>query len=425
MVHLNEKYSAYNYIHTLCGIKTEKMKNLFLILNLIFLTLNLFGQFQYCNSSVSKDLHDLCFIDQNIGIAVGDSGTIVRSIDGGINWDLIMGNDTVNFKKVKFFDVQNGIAIGSDIYMTNDAGLSWSKTPHGNEYYYDIEILNQTTCIISGGPVALIKSSNTGMSFIDLVVPQNGHFGLLSFVNENIGYACNKGGGGSSPTLKTTNGGINWTMIQSGGNVNSVMEAMSFVSEAIGFKGGWYNASLQKTSDSAINWSNINYEDSLTYGEIYDFHIKQSQPNSYYACGWYGQIFKSTDGGSNWIELNSGLSNTTTLYGIFFINDTIGWAVGQNGTIIRTSNGGETVGLFDIEENLKLSLFPNPTRDLVHIAKQEAFEIREIRLYDLNGQELMSENNKETINLRPFPDGIYIIEIKTDKGISRRKIVKK
>ncbi|MEZ4824997.1 MAG: hypothetical protein R3C61_01700 [Bacteroidia bacterium] len=72
----------------------------------------MFGQFEICNSSTNKDLYDVWFIDQNTGIAVGDSGTIVRSIDGGINWTLIMSDHSVSFRKVKFFDSQNGIAIG-------------------------------------------------------------------------------------------------------------------------------------------------------------------------------------------------------------------------------------------------------------------------------------------------------------------------
>lgn len=387
------------------------------------------AQFQECNSPTTKVLHDVNFINENIGVAVGDSGTIIRTIDGGLNWNIVMVNDSVSFKKVKFFNSLNGISIGSDIYITENGGTSWTKSDNSNYEFYDVEILNDSTCLVSGIPNRIIKSTNYGYDW-EIIVSDTSDYKIrfLSFLNEEIGYASHWVGSVIESTLKTQDGGETWIEIEdeSGGHI-TLIEDISFISDDIGFRGGWYSPHLMITQNSSEYWEDVNLPDSTTISGfgIYDFHIENSLPNAFYACGWYGDIFKSTDGGNNWIELNSGLSNTTTLYGIFFINDTIGWAVGQNGTIVRTSNGGVAVGLLDVEENLKLCLFPNPTRDIVHIGKQEAFKIEEVRLYDLNGRKLMSENNKETINLCPFSDGIYIIEIKTDIGISRRKILKK
>ena len=400
------------------------MKSTFLILSLLLASQTLLGQFQICNSPTNKDLHDVWFIDQNIGIAVGDSGTIVRSVDGGVSWDLAMSIDTISFKKVKFFDELNGIAIGSDIYITTNAGLNWSQIPHSNSSFYDVEILSQTTCIISGYPIALVKSIDAGASFFDMVSHQDSHIGLLSFVDENIGFSCNNGAGGPSPTLKTINGGISWDTIPSGPDVNTVMEAMCFISETIGFKGGWYNPHLQKTIDSANEWNDVAYNDSLISSQLYDFHIEQNQPDAYYACGWYGQVLKSTDGGNNWFVLASGLSNTTSLNGIFFVNDSIGWAVGNHGTIIRTTNGGTAVGLLDTEKELELSLFPNPTRGLLYVNNPKRFKILQYEIYSMSGKKLMSEDYYDVINLSQLSVGMYIVEIETNEGDFSIKIIK-
>ncbi len=399
------------------------MKKICKVLFLVLMSQNLVGQFQICNSSVSKDLHDVWFIDQNIGIAVGDSGTIVRSIDGGLNWTLVMSIDSISLKKVKFFDSQNGIAIGTNIYRTHDAGLSWSNIPHTNDMFYDIEILNSTSCLISGWPTALIKSIDTGSSFFNLVSRQNQHIALLSFIDENIGFACKIWDGGPNPTLKTTNGGLNWDTLPHL-NHNTVMETMSFISESVGFKGGWYNGNLQKTTDSADSWSSVTFVDSLTDGQIFDFHIEQNMPNSYYACGWYGQLFKSTDGGDNWFTLNSGLSSNTSLFGIYFISDSVGWAVGANGTIIKTINGGQTVGLTAIEKVPNFTLFPNPTKDWLNIDAPSSYEIKQIEIYNLSGQKLPIKSHANQLDLTPFPNGLYMIAIETNKGRYSGKILK-
>lgn len=49
-------------------------------------------------------------------------------------------------------------------------------------------------------------------------------------------------------------------------------------------------------------------------------------------------IFKTTDGGTNWVEQESGTNKT--LYSVFFINANTGFAVGLDGIILKTTNGG-------------------------------------------------------------------------------------
>ncbi len=52
-----------------------------------------------------------------------------------------------------------------------------------------------------------------------------------------------------------------------------------------------------------------------------------------------GIILKTTDNGITWIKKNSGI--TEPLHSIFFINENIGWVVGDFNSIIKTTDGGE------------------------------------------------------------------------------------
>lgn len=401
-------------------------KNILLLLYCFLLTLNVFGQFQNCNSPTTNDLYDVNFINENIGVAVGASGTIVRTTDGGDTWSLIMENNEIELKKVKFFNTQNGIAIGSSIYITADAGITWNSVAHTNTVFYDIAILNASTCLLSGFPVSLVKSIDFGQSFTTIIQEQNNSIGLLSFVDENIGYTCNLGAGGSSPTLKTIDGGITWTLLPFDSSVNSVIEAMSFESESTGFKAGWYNSVLKKTLNTGMSWSDVNYETPETYPQLYDLHVNSDFPNAYYACGWYGEIYKSTDGGATWFILSSGVESNTSLYGIYFIDDTKGWAVGYNGLILKTASGG----ILDNEENVevgKINIYPNPAKDILHLDTKNEIGVKQLNIYNTLGQivlEVTNLENNTNIDVANLKSGTYFIKVITDRGTANTKFIK-
>ena len=59
-----------------------------------------------------------------------------------------------------------------------------------------------------------------------------------------------------------------------------------------------------------------------------------------WACGRYGTILHTSDGGTTWRPQSSGTK--FTLSGICFVDTKNGWAVGNKGTIVHTSDGGET-----------------------------------------------------------------------------------
>ncbi len=59
-----------------------------------------------------------------------------------------------------------------------------------------------------------------------------------------------------------------------------------------------------------------------------------------WVAGGNGTILKTTDGGNNWSLQTSGTNNI--LRSIFFLDANNGWACGDGGTIITTSNGGAT-----------------------------------------------------------------------------------
>ncbi|MBT8340466.1 MAG: hypothetical protein HKP58_18680 [Desulfatitalea sp.] len=70
------------------------------------------------------------------------------------------------------------------------------------------------------------------------------------------------------------------------------------------------------------------------------FSVSFPTGNDGWACGRWGTVLHTMDGGKKWEVQNSGTDYT--LSSIFFINPSHGWAVGNAGAIIHTTDGGNT-----------------------------------------------------------------------------------
>jgi hypothetical protein len=81
----------------------------------------------------SEYLLDVCFIDDNVGWAVGGGATILKTVDGGQNWvaqTAPVGVDPY-FKGVCFADSLEGWVVGlsGTVIHTTDSGASWEIQP--------------------------------------------------------------------------------------------------------------------------------------------------------------------------------------------------------------------------------------------------------------------------------------------------------
>lgn len=191
--------------------------------------------------------------------------------------------------------------------------------------------------------------------------------GVCFMKNTNTGYITASGG----RILKTTNGGITWTL-QNSGNVNNLY-AIYFTGMDTGYAVG-DSGTILATKDGGSNWTAIS---SGTTERLNDIHV---MGGTGYAVGDNGVILKvngftvtssnsgtssnlqavrmmntttavvvgggllnsvilaTYNSGNVWVPISSGSVNQ--LNDIYFINDSTGYVVGNNGTILRTTNYG-------------------------------------------------------------------------------------
>lgn len=103
---------------------------------------------------------------------------------------------------------------------------------------------------------------------------------------------------------------------------------------------------------SADNWC---WQNPLPYGENFSCIHFMDELNGL-IVGFNGTIFRTSNGGETWIKTNhlvQGIKIDLPDYGWYyydcwdlrklqFVNDSIGWAVGNNGAILKTTDGGST-----------------------------------------------------------------------------------
>lgn len=106
------------------------------------------------------------------------------------------------------------------------------------------------------------------------------------------------------------------------------------------------------------------------------------------------------------------------------VNDA-GTAAPQEYAIIVTGHT-EVLGTQDIKNSTdNLAIAPSITKDVTNILK--APKKSTFTVYDLSGKKLQNgtiSSDKETVDLSSYTKGIYIIEIKTDKEVISKKVIK-
>ncbi|MBI5471910.1 MAG: hypothetical protein HY961_06150 [Ignavibacteriae bacterium] len=78
-------------------------------------------------------LNCVSFCDANIGTAVRDQGTILRTTNGGAMWTRQSSGTTDRLNGVCFTDANTGTAVGNagTILRTTNAGTSWTRQTSG------------------------------------------------------------------------------------------------------------------------------------------------------------------------------------------------------------------------------------------------------------------------------------------------------
>ena len=318
-----------------------------------------FAQWYQQNSGTTKNLHAVHFVDANNGWAVGDSGTMLTTTDLGNSWTIQPSGTNQTLYDIQFVDDNYGWAVGDNgtIIKTTNVGVSWFQQMGDSTFSLGaVHFINENIGWVIGSSGTILKTTNGGISWINQLAPADYPFKDVHFIDESTGFiaaAYYWGEGCDGLILKTTNGGETWSEqpVQDSTEWNA-WNSISFSDNQNGIlvgtrcetMSGW--GDIFRTTDGGTSWV-LAFEN-----EFYSFFFTStasSDSNYFWVSGFDfyrgNVILFSSDNGLNWAsQIDSGLYYNS-LNDICFINSTTGWAVGDNGFILHTTNSGVPIVL--------------------------------------------------------------------------------
>ncbi len=282
----------------------------------------------------------ITFVSDSIGYVVGYNGRIMKTFDAGDNWVELNSGESRILSSVSFPTRDTGFVCGSFslILKTTDGGENWfSLSDSGTSYYQDIDFVSADTGYVCGmNPGIILKTTTGGINWDTLNSGTSSNIFALYFLNSLNGYAI-----GIDVILKTTDGGGVWTTYSfSPGTITGY--DIYFASNEIGYAVGYANRKILRTTDAGHTWDIINLP--ITFLNHWFYGVKFKDNFNGYVVGNYGGMIKTTDGGNTWLYLEKVIT-FEDIYRIDFPeNATTGYAIGtvlRDRGVLKTTNGGE------------------------------------------------------------------------------------
>jgi photosystem II stability/assembly factor-like uncharacterized protein len=271
-------------------------------------------------------LNAVRFSSANVGIAVGEVGTIQRTTDGGVTWKGVETNFTTNLNAVWMFSDQHAMIIGDGgiIVTTTDGGTTWNTPGSGTtKNLYAVHFIDANTGAIVGDQGVFLRTTNGGNSWSQTTPFTGAQYGV-HFRTTEIGTVV----GTSGYIYKTTNAGQNWTSVRT--TDGKTLYCVQFANADSGIAAG-FNNTVARTTDGGATWKNL----SGVIGNHKSVHFT-SVSNGFIASG--GTILNTTNGGATWTPTY--IPTYTELRSIHFGSALFGIAAGYYGEMYRTTDGG-------------------------------------------------------------------------------------
>jgi photosystem II stability/assembly factor-like uncharacterized protein len=352
-------------------------------------------------SPTTKNLQKLIFVDSLNGWAVGDSGIIVHTSDGGSSWSIQNSGIDLDIRSASFPDTNRGWALawtiappyGTIILKTQDGGLSWkNEFYNGNDVFLNsIYFSDSLNGWIGGNYTGILYTTDGGKGWNQSQIDSFSGFPIYDFVfsNKNNGFASAGRTDIMGVIYKTTDGGKSWK----GKSVSADPIQKLFYKDSIFIVGVGgdleFGAGFISSRDGGANWV---YKTLNFYGAAIGLSFRN--PSEGWASvkgGFFGRFLVTNDTGNTWKEYAP--PDSAFISDVTFTDSSHGYAVGLNGIILKYKSNSTSI--WDkVESPFGYSLnqnYPNPfnpsTTISFSIAKREYVIIK---IYNLLGEELRS-----------------------------------
>ena len=301
----------------------------------------------------------------------GNLTTIYKSVDGGNNWVEKLNTDTVIGEEFTMFDSLEGILLcyAGECLRTMDGGDTWMK--------------------------------ENGLAFSHSGIGTKGDSTVIS---------------GNGAIFLSRNRGLNWTYT---GSIGNYQKRYFFIDTQTIFALSTNNIDqyFSFTLNAGTKWTTRTIPNAPYFNPygIYFLNLNEgylvgtSSDNNF-----NGVIYKTVDTGLTWTIYNTYLPSLFSE--IEFLNDSVAFISGTNGTLIKWNKHSWATEVINIEKEVYINLYPNPSNNIQNIEIiDKKVEPLVIELFDTSGRKIAdvfkgtSKIGKSNIkyNLAHIPKGIY------------------
>lgn len=441
------------YIAMIDGLK------IFLICFIIFLIypFSTYGQWIQQPFPSSEALTKVKFADSNTGWILGEN-YIYKTSDGGNLWipqDSTGGEGTaltvLNANTVFY----SFVTIPDSIYelhprglkRTTNGGITWQIVDTISFLWNDIQFINDQVGYGGGRslPVShpMLRKTTDGGSTWFTVWSDTGPYYIegIHFINTDYGWIVQY----NAVILKTTNGGVNWTVsdsIRPYPNSWLPLRDITFITPDSGWIVGGISgdAIIARTTDAGSQWSYQVFSGSSLR------EVKFFNSNVGWFCGannFEPFIAKTTNGGETWVTQYQLPFSSNGAESISMIDTNLGWTVNSLGEVYKTTNGGVSFIGGEAANELPTDFvlfqnYPNPFNPTTKIhfeipllGGDERGGLVTLNVYDILGNEVAALVNEEKpageyeveFNGSSLSSGVYFYQLKAGTYSETKKML--
>jgi hypothetical protein len=412
-----------------------------------------FGLFSQSNwewtqqeSGTMANLRDVFFVNNMTGWAVGSNGTILNTSDGGSTWSAQTSGTDQELEVVHFIDENTGWVTGGGVtaeaaplLKTTDGGENWEALSYNFNAFFirDLFFVDENVGWVIKTD-SIYRSTDGGLSWI-----------AEEFVSTvNVSSLSNKGIFATSDSIAFVAGRRNIPASNKTATVldrreynapnfwgpdgsnqfddAEELQCITFANDSVGFVGGVNGKifRMQITSPGINNgpW-NLNFDIQSS-----DWIRSISFPNS--NVGMFNTsteiggvnialVYHTEDQGETWTSTPDSIPDIL-LAKLFAADEDNAWIVASAGKIYNGVPGPSSI--FDNRPEINFSVFPNPTSGLITINNPDRYNNLTISVTNLMGQlvsEFVMENTEKLeINIEGEP-GIYFVKALNENGGQR------
>lgn len=236
------------------------------------------------------DINEVVAITPDLAIAGCDGGNVIRTTNGGANWELIptgISGTNSDILAIDFADENIGLvaAYNGTVARTTDGGATWNIISNiSGSNPWDMDMVDPLYAWVAGTGERIFRTTDGGVTWTQqLAVGGLGTYGI-SFIDRSNGIAGGTGGN----TYYTTDGGQNW------------------------------NPAITPPNNTV--WG-IHIAPSPVYGSV-----------ALTACA-SGYVYLSTDSGRNW-EVQPRFT-ISTMDDVWMTDAANAWFVGNSGLVLK------------------------------------------------------------------------------------------